>query len=73
MINSLLRVSPSAMNKLDYNGKLNAYERNITKELVEILTPFQWASDMVQGQIKVTVSVIMPVIHGLPNGNGRTF
>ena len=41
MINSLLRVSPLAMDKLDYNGKLNVYETNITKELVDILTPFQ--------------------------------
>ena len=53
------------MDKLDYHGKLNAYETNITKELVEILTPFQWATDMVQGQNKVTASVIMPVIRGL--------
>ena len=56
------------MDKLDYNGKLNAYETNITKELVKILTPFQWATDMVQGQNKVTASVVMPVIHGLQIG-----
>ena len=49
------------MDKLDYHGKLNAYETNITKELVEILTPFQWATDVVQGQNKITASVIMPV------------
>ena len=34
MINSLLRVSPSTVDKPDYNGKLNAYETNITKELI---------------------------------------
>ena len=38
VINPLLRVSPSVMDNLDYNGKLNAYETNITKELVEIRT-----------------------------------
>ena len=68
MINSLLRVSPSAMDKLDYHEKLSVYETNITKELVEILTPFQWATDMVQGQNKVTASVVMPVIRGLQMG-----
>ena len=66
--NSLQHVSPSSMDKLDYNGKLNAYETNLTKELMEILTLFQWATDMVQGQNKVTASVVMPVIHGLQMG-----
>ena len=65
MIKSLLRVSNSTMEKLDYNGKLNAYEINIAKDLVEILTPFKWLTDLSQGENQVTASIILPVIRGL--------
>ena len=68
MINSFLHASPSAIDELDYNGKLNVYKTNITKELMEILTSFQWATDMVQGQNKVNESVVMPVTCGLQMG-----
>ena len=64
----LWRVSPAAMDKLNVNGKLKAYDINFTNELVAILTPFQRATDKVQGQNKVTASVIMPVIRGLQMG-----
>ena len=66
MLKSLLKVSnSSAMQQLDYNGKLNVHELNIVKDIIEILTPFKWATDLTQGQNVVTVSYILPVIRGL--------
>lgn len=65
MINSLLRVSDEAMEKLDYNGKLNSHEIIIAKDLVEILTPFKSATDLAQGDRKVTASIVLLVIRGL--------
>ena len=65
MIESLLKVSPETMKKIDFSGKLNSHEENIAKDLLEILAPFKWATDMTQGQEKVTAGVVMPVIRGL--------
>ena len=61
MLKSLLKVSEDTMAKLDYNGKPNVHELNVAKDLVEILTPFEWATDLTQGENKVTASVILPV------------
>lgn len=55
MLKSLLQVRDSpGMQQLDYSGKLNVYEIQIVKDLVEILTPFKWATDLTQGGNKVT-------------------
>ena len=67
MINSLLRVSAETMEKLDYNGKPNAYGLAIANEIVEILTPFAWATNLSQGENNVTSSVTLPVVRGLSN------
>ena len=67
MLRSLLKVSEDTMAKLDYNGKPNVHELNVAKDLVEILTPFEWATDLTQGENKVTASVILPVVRGLRN------
>lgn len=65
MLKSLLKVPDTTMEKLDYNGKPNQHDMNVVKDVVEILAPFQWATDLTQGQNKVTASVILPVIRGL--------
>lgn len=65
MIRSLLRVSDSTMEAFEYNGKLTAYETSIAKDLVEILTPFEWATNLIQG--KVTSSLVIPVVRALRN------
>ena len=65
VLRSLLKVSDDTMEKLDYSGKPNQHDMNIVKDLVEILTPFEWATDLTQGQNKVTASVILPVVRGL--------
>ena len=56
MLRSLLKVSEDTMAKLDYNGKPNVHELNVAKDLVEILTPFEWATDLTQGENKVTAT-----------------
>ena len=62
MLKSLLQVCDSdAMQRLNYTGKLNAYEITVIKRtwLKYVLTPFKWATDLTQGQNIVTVSYIV--------------
>ena len=65
MIKSLLDTSDENMKKLEYSGKLTVSETNTTKDLLEVLTPFQWATDLTQGGNKVTASVVLPIVRGL--------
>lgn len=53
------------MQQLDFSGKLSIYEIGIVNYLVEILTPFKWATDLTQSEKKVTARIILPVICGL--------
>ena len=71
MIKSLLIVSDTNMQMLDYDGKLNVREINVTKDILEILTPFKFATDLTQGENQVTASVLLPVIRGLRNEISR--
>ena len=64
MLRSLLAVSEETMAKLDYNGKLSAHEINLAKDVVEILSPFEWATMMTQGENDCTASAIVPVVRG---------
>ena len=52
MIKSLLLVSDSNMQMLDYDGKLNVHEINVTKDIFLILTPFKTATDLTKVKIK---------------------
>ncbi len=66
MLKSLLKVYDSPpMQALNYGGKLNLYEINIVTDIVEILTPFKWATDLAQAEKKVTASIVLPVIRAL--------
>ena len=67
MLKSLLKVSNDTMEKIDFNEKPNQHDLNVVRDLVEILTPFLWATDLTQGQNKVTASMILPVVRGLRN------
>ena len=67
MLKSLLKISNDTMEKIDFNEKPNQHDLNIVRDLVEILTPFLWATDLTQGQNKVTASMILPVVRGLRN------
>ncbi len=58
MLKSLLKVYDSPpMQALDYGGKLNLYEINIVKDIVEILTPFKWATDLAQAEKKLQLAL----------------
>ena len=62
-IRSLMRV-PVEKPHLDCQ-QLNSYDRLILNDLIEILTPFEEATDATQGQNIVTGSFIIPCIRGL--------
>ena len=65
MIRSLLRIDSDTLDKLDCQHKLNIYEMNIMRELCEILSPFETATDMTQGENHVTASLVVPCVRGL--------
>ncbi|KAG7175267.1 Zinc finger BED domain-containing protein 1-like 1 [Homarus americanus] len=47
---SVLQVSPEVWDKLDTPYKLKQYELNTTKELCDILQPFEYVTNQIQGQ-----------------------
>ena len=63
-IRSFLEVSQDKLRQLD-TVTLTSYERRVLRELVDILTPFQEATDFTQGQKVVTSSFVLPCIQGL--------
>lgn len=65
MIRSVLRVSADVWDKLDTPYKLKQYELNTIKELCDILEPFEYVTNQVQGQNMVTSSLVINCIRGL--------
>ena len=66
MLESLMQViDSSAMEEFQNNGKLDVHKCTIIKDLIKILTPFKWATDITQGENRITASTILPVIRGL--------
>ena len=65
MIRSLLKIPAEKLKQLDCDHQLSAYERSVLKDLVEILTPFEQATDEVQGEKYVTSSLVAPLARGL--------
>lgn len=63
-IRSLMRVPVEKLQLLDCQ-QLNSYDRLLLNDLIEILTPFEEATDATQGQNIVTGSFIIPCIRGL--------
>ena len=63
-IKSIIRVPEDKLRLLD-TIHLTVHERKILEDLVEILTPFQEATDFVQGENVITSSLVIPCIHGL--------
>jgi hypothetical protein len=64
-IKSILRVPEEKLRSLDTTYQLTTYDRKILSDLVNILTPFQEATDLSQGQNIVTSSLVIPCIRGL--------
>ena len=65
MIRSILNVPESKLQELELSVKLTAYERNILRELCEILGPFEEATQLIQQQNSVTGSLPIPVTEEL--------
>ena len=63
MIKSILKVDQDKLNALD-TAKLAAYERNTLRDFVEILSPFEEATDIAQIENKVSSSLVIPCIRG---------
>ena len=64
MIKSILKVDQDKLNALD-TAKLAAYERNTMRDFVEILSPFEEATDIAQIKNNVSSSLVIPCIRGI--------
>ena len=64
MIRSVLKTSEEKLNQLDA-PTLGAYERNILRDMAEILEPFEEATDYVQKQNSASSGYVLPCIRGL--------
>lgn len=65
MIRSILSVSVEKFHLLDSPTVITAHERNILKDVVEILTPFEEATDVVQVDLYPSSGYVLPCIRGL--------
>ncbi|KAG7157762.1 hypothetical protein Hamer_G025176, partial [Homarus americanus] len=65
MMRSVLRVSPEVWDKLNTPYKLKQYELNTIKELCDILEPFEYVTNQIQGQNMVTSSLVVNCVRGL--------
>ena len=63
-IRSLLQVPANVMETIEHGSKLSACEMKVLKDICEVLTPFEWAINMIQGNT-VTASIVVPSIRGL--------
>ena len=64
MIRSILRIPEEKLNSLD-TSHLTTYKRKILEDIIEILTPFEMATQCVQGEKVVTSSMIIPCVRVL--------
>uniref|UniRef100_A0A1X7V2H5 HAT C-terminal dimerisation domain-containing protein n=1 Tax=Amphimedon queenslandica TaxID=400682 RepID=A0A1X7V2H5_AMPQE len=64
-IRSILSVPAEKLQQIDCQQQLTTYDSGILRDLVEILTLFEEATDATQGQNVVTASFIIPCIRGL--------
>ena len=65
MIRSVLCIPESKLSELDGAPKLSAYDRNVLRDIVEILTPFEEATDSVQVDHVPSAGYVLPCIKGL--------
>ena len=50
MVRSILRIPEDKLRSLDTQYQLTLYDRNILKDMIDILTPFESATNCVRGQ-----------------------
>ena len=65
MIRSVLSVSESKLAELGEAPKLTSHERNILRDIMEILIPFEEATDFVQIGCVPSAGYVLPCIQGL--------
>lgn len=65
MVRSLLSIYKDKMDSLDTPYLLDRRKHSILQDTVEILTPFEKATDALQSEKSVTASLIIPLIDGL--------
>lgn len=65
MIRSILAADPGKLDELVDAPKLTAHERSILKDLLEILTPFEEATDFSQIEHHPSAGYVLPCIRGL--------
>ena len=64
MLRSIVAVPSEKLDSLD-TQKLTAYERSVIKEIIEILTPFEEATDYAQIENYPSAGYVLPCIRGL--------
>ena len=62
MVRSILNIPDEKLRSLDTQHQFTAYDRNILKDLIEVLTPFKSATHCVQGDRVVTGSMVVPCV-----------
>lgn len=65
MIRSVLAVDPLKLEELKEAPTITLHERNILKDLIEILSPFEEATDFAQIQNHPSAGYVIPCIRGL--------
>lgn len=64
MIRSILNIPEEKLESLNTN-QLTTYDRKILEDLVEILTPFETATQCIQGDKVITSSMVVPCVRVL--------
>ncbi|XP_071791964.1 E3 SUMO-protein ligase ZBED1-like [Asterias amurensis] len=65
MLKSLVTADPARLEMVDYPHKLSDSEMQVIGEIIDILSPFEAATDQCRGQNVVTASLVIPCIRGL--------
>ena len=65
MVKSILAIDPKKLDELQDAPKITLYERNVLNDIIEILTPFEEATDFSQVQNHPSAGYVIPCIRGL--------
>lgn len=65
MVRSVLAISEDKLQELEEAPVLSAHDRNVLRDLVEILTPFEEATDFVQVDLCPSAGYVIPCVKGL--------
>ena len=65
MVRSVLAIPSEKLDFIDSQYTLNRRDRSTLEDMVEILSPFESATEVLQADKSVTSSLVIPIIHGL--------